>query len=190
MARGILSADIVRTYDYVQGGKLRRIVSCARTPGVHAVIVFRFGQWLLERHIMVRIFLDPLYLILNSLIQTMWGIELPRTAKIGPGLYIGHFGGITVSGKAIIGSNCNIAQNVTIGVGGSGEKRGVPTIGNDVRIAPGARLFGKIAIGNNARIGANAVIYKDIPDNAIVVLDPGFKIISYGGDPARDGHQG
>jgi len=189
VARGILSADILRTYDYVQGGKLRRIVSCARTPGVHAVIVFRFGQWLLERHIMVRIFLDPLYLILNSLIQTMWGIELPRTAKIGPGLYIGHFGGITVSGKAIIGSNCNIAQNVTIGVGGSGEKRGVPTIGNDVRIAPGARLFGKITIGNGARIGANAVIYKDIPDNAIVVLDPGFKIISYGGPSARDEHR-
>jgi serine O-acetyltransferase len=153
------------------------------------VIVFRFGQWLLDRHIMMRIFLDPLYVILNSLIQTMWGIELPRTAKIGPGLYIGHFGGITISGKAAIGSNCNISQNVTIGVGGSGEKRGVPTIGNDVRIAPGARLFGKITIGNGARIGANAVIYKDIPDNAIAVLDPGFKIISYGGPSARDEHR-
>lgn len=185
MARGILSADISRTYDYVPGGTLRRIVSCARTPGVHAVIVFRFGQWLLKRHIMVRICLDPLYLILNSLIQTMWGIELPRTAKIGPGLYIGHFGGITISGKATIGSNCNISQNVTIGIGGSGERKGVPTIGDDVRIAPGARLFGRITIGNNSRIGANAVIYKDIPDNAIVVLDPGFKIISYGSLDAR-----
>jgi serine O-acetyltransferase len=65
----------------------------------------------------------------------------------------------------------------------------VPTIGNDVRIAPGARLFGKITIGNNVRIGANAVIYKDIPDNAIVVLDPGFKIISNGGPSARDEHR-
>jgi serine O-acetyltransferase len=48
--------------------------------------------------------------------------------------------------------------------------------------APGAKIFGKIKIGNNVKIGANAVVYKDIPDNAIVVLDPGFKIISYKGN--------
>jgi hypothetical protein len=96
--------------------------------------------------------------------------------------YIGHFGGITISGDAIIGKCCNLSQNVTIGVSGQGEKRGVPIIGDNVYIAPGARLFGKISIGNNVKIGANAVIYKDIPDNAVVVLDPGFKIISYKGN--------
>ena len=65
---------------------------------------------------------------------------------------------------------------------GQGEKGGVPTIGDNVYLAPGACVFGKISIGNNVKIGANAVIYKDIPDNAIVVLDPGFKIVSYKGN--------
>jgi serine O-acetyltransferase len=186
MARSILRTDISRTYEYSQGGRLRRIASCLRSPGVHAVIVFRFGHWLIGRNMVVRIFLDPIYAILNGLIQTMWGIELPRTAAIGPGLYIGHFGGITISGRAIIGSNCNIAQNTTIGVSGSGEKRGVPIIGDNVHIAPGARIFGKISIGNNVKIGANAVVYKDIPDNTVVVLDPGFKIVSQGEGTEED----
>ncbi len=54
-------------------------------------------------------------------------------------------------------------------------------------MAPGARLVGKITIGNNVKIGANAVIHKDLPDNAIAVSDPGFKIISYAGNrPADD----
>ena len=61
-----------------------------------------------------------------------------------------------------------------------------PTIGDNVYIAPGARLFGKIVIGNNVKVGANAVIHKDLPDNAIAVLDPGFKIISYAGNRPAD----
>ncbi len=108
------------------------------------------------------------------------------TRRIGPGLYIGHFGGITVSSAAIIGRDCNLSQNITIGVSGAGSKRGAPTIGDNVYIAPGARLVGKISIGNNVKIGANAVIHKDLPDNAIAVLDPGFKIISYAGNRPAD----
>ena len=72
----------------------------------------------------------------------------------------------------------NVSQLVTIGIAGQGQKMGVPIIGDNVYIAPDAKLFGKIRIGNNLKIGANAVIYKDIPDNSIVALDPGFKIIS------------
>src|SRR5262245_24284971 len=93
------------------------------------------------------------------------GIELPRPTSLGPGLYIGHFGGITISRHAKIGMRCSISQNVTIGVSGQGEKGGAPVIGDDVYIGPGARLFGKITIGDNAKIGANAVIHRDIPPN-------------------------
>jgi serine O-acetyltransferase len=109
----------------------------------------------------------------------IWGIEIPRATSIGEGFYIGHYGGITISHKAKIGKNCSISQLVTIGVSGSGDKKGAPTIGDNVYIAPGAKIFGKITIGNNVKIGANAVVHKDIPDNAIVVLNPGFSIISY-----------
>jgi serine O-acetyltransferase len=101
-------------------------------------------------------------------------------------LYIGHFGGITVSSSAVIGRDCNLSPGNTIGVSGAGAKAGAPVIGDNVYIGPGARLFGKITVGSNVKIGANAVIHQDLPDNAIAVLDPGFKIISYAGRPARN----
>lgn len=180
--KGALRADILRTYGYLQGGKLRRILNCLRSPGVQAVIVFRFGQWLDSRASLLKPLLQPIYFALNGLVQIMWGIELPRSATIGPGLYIGHFGGITIAPGVMIGRNCNLSQHITIGLSGQDEKAGVPTIGDDVYIAPGARVFGKISVGNNVKIGANAVVYKDIPDNAIVVLDPGFRVVSYKGN--------
>src|ERR1700693_4496953 len=180
--KGALRADIMRTYAYLQGSGLRRTVTCLRSPGVQAVIVFRFGQWLGSRPFVLKLLLDPIYFVLNGLVQIMWGIELPRSATIGPGLYIGHFGGITIAPGVVIGRNCNLSQQITIGLSGQGEKGGGPTIGDNVSFAPGARVFGKISIGNNVKIGDNAVIYKDIPDNAVVVLDPGFKIVSYKGN--------
>lgn len=182
-----LRADLRRRYAMTSGSTLKRVLSCARAPGVHAVLVLRFGQWSRRRPKLLRIVFDPIYAILDFMVQALWGIEIPRGAKVGPGLYIGHYGGITVSSQAVIGRDCNLSQNITIGVSGGGTKRGAPTIGDNVYIAPGARLFGRITIGNNVKIGANAVIHKDLPDNAIAVLDPGFKIISYAGNrPAHD----
>lgn len=173
-----LREDVLRTYRYLEGRSFIKILHCLRTPGVQAVAIYRFGQWSRSLHLVFRLFLDPVYIVLNELIKVLWGIELPRSARIGPGLYIGHFGGITISPAAVIGSNCNIAQNVTIGVAGKGEKRGVPKIGDNVHIAPGARVFGKIVIGNNVKIGANAVVNADIPNDSIAVLSPGFVILS------------
>ena len=177
-----MRADILRTYEYLQGSRLRRTVNCLRSPGVQTVIVFRFGQWLYWRPSLLKRLLRPIYFFLNGLVQVMWGIELPRSAKIGPGLYIGHFGGITIAPGVVIGRNCNLSQQITVGLSGQGEKAGVPTIGDNVYLAPGVRVFGRISIGDNVKIGANAVVYKDIPDNAVVVLDPGFKIVSYKGN--------
>lgn len=172
-----LKADISRTWSYTRAGTLRRVIECIRSPGVQTMVVFRYGQWARSMPLIARIVLDPIYLVLNAYIQIVWGIELPRAATVGPGLYIGHFGGITISSRTVIGRHCNISQNITIGISGKGDKKGVPVIGDYVYIAPGARLFGKITIGNNVKIGANAVIYRSIPDNSVAVLDPGFKII-------------
>ena len=178
----MLREDILRTYKYAQGSGLRKVLVSGLAPGVHAVIVLRFGQALLLCPVYLRIFLEPIYFLASILVRVVWGIEIPRSANIGPGLYIGHFGGINISPAARIGKNCNISQQVTIGVSGKGGNRGVPEIGDNVYIAPGSRLFGKISIGNNCKIGADMVVHKNIPDNAIVVLDPGFRIISYSGN--------
>jgi serine O-acetyltransferase len=178
----MLKNDILRAWNLIPGNKITKIIRCYRRPGVQAVITFRFGQWLLKQNLFIKILLTPIYLFKNDRIKSKWGIEIFRGAEIGEGLYIEHFGGITISDLAIIGKNMNISQQVTIGISGQGEKQGCPIIGDNVYLAPGAKLFGKIKIGNNVKIGANAVIHKDIPDNAIVVLDPGFKIISYKGN--------
>jgi serine O-acetyltransferase len=185
MAFDHLRADWRRAWEHSSGGRLRRCLACAAAPGVQAVTVYRFGAWLAEQSWALRLPLEPLYRAAYLLVQVLWGIELPRRAEIGPGLFIAHFGGIVVSERAVLGANCNLSQQITIGVGGKGAKSGVPQIGDDVFIAPGARLFGRIRIGNNVAIGANAVVYKDIPDDAVVILDPGFAIVSYKGNRRR-----
>lgn len=177
-----LRDDLARACEYQEGSRARKLLLALSAPGTHAVIVYRFGHWALGQPAPLRWLWSTLYQAAYLLIRILWGIEVPRTAKIGPGFYIGHFGAIAVSGKALIGRNFNLSQSTTIGYAGHGEKAGVPVIGDDVYIAPGARVFGRITIGNNVKIGANAVVYKDIPDNAVVALDPGFRIVSVKGN--------
>lgn len=125
----------------------------------------------------------PLYLfcmIILKRYQYKFGISIYPSVEIGSGLYIGHFGGIVVNDGCVIGKNCNISHDVTIGESYRGEKQGIPKIGNNVFIGPGAKIFGGIHIGNNAAIGANCVVTHDVPDNAVVVGAPA-KIISFKG---------
>lgn len=108
------------------------------------------------------------------------GIDIPPETKIGSGLYIGHFGGIIVNEKTIIGKNCNISQGVTMGKANRGENEGYPTLGDNIYIGPGAKIVGAVTIGNNVAIGANCVVTKNIPDDSVVVGVP-RKIISQKG---------
>ncbi|MFZ0034638.1 MAG: hypothetical protein WAK60_06590 [Sedimentisphaerales bacterium] len=109
-----------------------------------------------------------------------YGISIPYRTKVGSGFCIGHFGGIVVSERAVIGKNCNISQGVTLGKANRGKNEGYPIIGDNVYIGPGAKIVGKIRVGNNVAIGANCVVTKDAPDNAVVAGVPG-EVISYNG---------
>jgi serine O-acetyltransferase len=116
--------------------------------------------------------------ILKLLIGVPIGIDISFDAVIGKGFYVGHYGGIIIGEGVMIGENCNISQGVTIGVGGRNEKRGSPKIGDRVYIAPGAKIFGEITIGDDCAIGANAVVATDVPDRAVLGGVPA-KIINY-----------
>ena len=109
-----------------------------------------------------------------------YGISIPFSTRIESGLYLPHFGGIVVNGQSIIGKNCTILQGVTIGQASRGKKRGYPIIGNNVYISAGAKVIGKVTIGNNTVLGANCVITSDVPDKAIVATTPAT-VISYEG---------
>jgi serine O-acetyltransferase len=128
----------------------------------------------------LRFFLLPLAHSIYLHYTFKYGISIPFKTQIGSGFYIGHFGCIIVHKDVKIGKNCNISQGVTIGVTNRGIKMGCPMIGDNVYIAPGAKVIGNIKIGNNVAIGANCVVTKDMPDFAVVVGVPG-KIISFNG---------
>lgn len=152
-------------------------------PGTIAGIVYRVGHWIWTykgRFSLLVTLWRPMYIIVKRLVEIITGITLQPQATIGKGLYIGHGGGIYVGGKAVLGDNCNLSHEVTIGVAGRGEKRGMPVIGNRVYIAPGAKLFGKIEIGSDVAIGANAVVTKSIPNHAVAVGIPARVISSQG----------
>ena len=106
------------------------------------------------------------------------GIKLGFTIPcncFGAGLNIHHYGCIVVNSHAKIGENCNIQQGVNIGKNYSAEN--VPTIGNNVYIGPGAKLFGKINIANGCVIGANAVVTKSCNEENMVLVGVPAKIV-------------
>lgn len=159
---------------YLGGGNpgLKSIVYACLEQGVWALTVYRFGRWVRTWYVpVVSEVLRIAAFILFKFIEIITGISLPASARIGKGFYIGHFGGIIVHSDAEIGENCSIGTGVIIGTRGVGNV-GVPTIGNNVYIGTGAKILGKIRIGDNVKIGANAVVVTDIPDNATAVGVP------------------
>lgn len=152
------------------------------TQGIWALIVYRAGSWCVRNHgrlgLLAKLLL-PALTACQKVVEMATGIEIPFTARIGRGLYIGHFGQIILSPMTVMGEFCNISQGVTIGQAGRGEKQYVPVIGNRVYIAPGAKIFGQLTIGNDVAIGANAVVTGDVEDNAVAVGIPA-RVLNYG----------
>lgn len=108
--------------------------------------------------------------------STVAGADIPLNANIGGGLLLPHPNGIVIHPAAVIGPNCLLFQQVTLGSGG--PKAGVPVLGGHVDVGAGAKLLGGITIGDHAKIGANAVVLNDVPPGATAVGVPA-RIISY-----------
>jgi len=112
----------------------------------------------------------------QKIIEIITGISIPASVSIGKSFYIAHFGGIIINSQTIIGDNCNISQGVTIGISGLGDKRGVPTIGNNVYIGANAVLAGNITIEDNVIIGASSFVNSNVHDNKVVLGVPAVVI--------------
>ncbi|MEO6540817.1 MAG: hypothetical protein ABIN74_07510 [Ferruginibacter sp.] len=115
------------------------------------------------------------FLFLNFYLRKLSTLYI-TTSVIGKGLFI-HHGFATIISAESIGDDCWVNQQVTIGFSNDTD---CPVILNNVRIAAGAKVFGKIICGNNSVIGANAVVTKDVPDNCTVIGVPA-KIIKRNG---------
>ena len=112
--------------------------------------------------------------------QASTGICLPATAKIGPGLRIPHAGTIVLHARTVIGSDCCLTHGVTIGISGSGERRGVPSLGDRVYVGANASIVGPIRIGNDVVVGANSLVNRDVPDHCTVLGVPA-SVVSHNG---------
>jgi len=100
--------------------------------------------------------------------------QIPYETKIGKGLYIAHYGRIIIHPKAVIGHNVNISTGTVIGTQFRGAKKGSPNIGNYVWIGANAIIVGNIRVGNNVLIAPGAYVNFDVPDNSIVIGNPGL----------------
>jgi serine O-acetyltransferase len=140
------------------------------------VVCYRFQHWvfyhvkipLIRQILMIIGYLIKVFVIITT------GITISHRTTIGKGLFIAHIGSIVIGHSTIIGDYCSLHQCVTFGGAGTGGNNGSPQIGDNAYIGVGAVLMGKIKIGNNVAIGANAVVTKNFPDN-----------VSIGGVPAR-----
>lgn len=128
---------------------------------------FRYSFWLR----LSRVNNFPLRLIsilYHKYLSNQYGIQIPRVAKIGHGLYIGHHMCVVLNSTTKIGNNCNLSQFVTIG----SNHGKAATIGNNVYIGPNVCIVENMVIGDNVTIGAGAIVVKDIPANSTVAGNP------------------
>ena len=141
--------------------------------GFWALLVYRFGHARFAvRNRVLRAPWTIVYVILNKLAEVGCGIVIGATATIGRRLCIEHHGCIVIHGNSVIGNDCLIRHGVTIGNSGRDDPFGAPTIGDRVDFGAGAKVLGRIRIGNDVIIGANAVVVRDVPDFAVVAGVP------------------
>ncbi len=114
--------------------------------------------------------------LLSEKAKRKTGIEIHPGATIGNGLFIDHGMGVVIGETAVIGNNVVMFHGVTLGGIGYQKGKRHPTIEDNVLIGTGAKILGDIRIGKNSKIGANAIILKDVPENVTIVGIPG-KII-------------
>jgi serine O-acetyltransferase len=132
-------------------------------PGFHALLFYHLGNWLWRHRLRL------LGRFVSHLGRMFTGIEIHPGASIGRRFFIDHGMGVVIGETAVIGDNVTLYHGVTLGgITWSAGKRH-PTLEDDVVIGAGAQVLGPITVGKGARVGANAVVLKDVPEGATMV---------------------
>lgn len=146
-------------------------------PGFRAVAAHRFGNWRMKvKPKTLRAPLSVLYRVLYRRARNVYGIELPYSAKLGRRVVFEHQGAVVIHGSAEIGDDCIIRQGVTIGNRNIETPFEAPKLGNRVNIGAGATILGDLEIGDDATIGANAVVLEDVASASLVVGVPAHPV--------------
>ncbi|MBS4773944.1 MAG: serine O-acetyltransferase [Proteobacteria bacterium] len=146
------------------------------SSGLHAIIAYRFNHYLWKKgwKLTAR--------VLSQIARFLTGVEIHPGARIGKGFFIDHGMGVVIGETSEIGNNVTLYHGVTLGGATVFTKSGKitakrhPTLENDVIVGAGAQILGPIKIGSNCKIGANAVVLKDVEANQTVVGVPAHKV--------------
>lgn len=163
--RRFLAADMRRFRDLTHPAEAasKALWTTLLSPRFAPVLLFRISQGLRKAR------LGPLAKLVSLINFVAFGVEIAAQSRIGKGLFFPHSQGIVI-GAVSIGDNATIYHNVTLGALGldiafTASKR--PSIGNDVLIASGAKILGGVQVGDGARIGANALVFRSVPAGAV-----------------------
>ena len=170
----VLRDDLQAACDHDPAARSRIEVALGY-PGVHAVWGYRFAHALWRRGGLFRL---PARLF-SQLVRAITGIEIHPGAKIGPRLFIDHGMGVVIGETAEIGADCMLYHGVTLGGTSLEAKKRHPTLGDGVVVGAGAKILGPVIVGDDARIGANAVVVPaTYRDHAAVeyTIDPAIYI--------------
>jgi serine O-acetyltransferase len=162
------STDAMRTWDLVREDFERH--GRSRThPGMHALVLHRVGQASRHgtgpKHRVGRL----LYRLGRILVLGAYNIEIPVDATIGRRLHLPHPHGLVLNDHVVIGDDCMLRHNVTLGAASDTRDREAPTLGDGVQVGPGAVVYGRLTVGDGALIGPNAVVVDDVPAGARVL---------------------
>lgn len=139
-------------------------------PGLHALLIYRLANrlWRINLRFLAR--------LISTVARWMTGIEIHPAAVIGKRLFIDHGMGVVIGATTEIGDDCTLYQGVTLGGTSLFDEKRHPSLKSGVIVGAGAKVLGPITIGNNARIGSNSVVLKDVPDSATIVGVPGHLV--------------
>ena len=142
-------------------------------PGFHILVFYRLAHFLYKNKIFF------LARLISQIGRWFTGIEIHPGATIGRRLFIDHGMGIVIGETSVIGNDCTIYHNATLGGTGKDKYKRHPDLGNNVMVGAGAKILGPIKIGNNVKVGANAVVLKDVKENSTVVGIPYMRTIKH-----------
>jgi serine O-acetyltransferase len=145
-------------------------------PGFWIGAIYRFGAWAHSLPPLARIGPWILYRVARGCVRILFNVDIwagRRGAQIGAGLCLLHPSNVIIRSGTVIGKNCLIFHEVTLG---HGPVPGSPTIGNDVDIYVGARILGGVTVGDRSMIGPNCVITADVPPQSVILPAPNLRI--------------
>lgn len=165
--------DAIMARDPAARSKLETLIC---SSGLHAIMIYRLAHWLWRKDFLLTA------RMLSQFGRFLTGIEIHPAAKIGFGFMIDHGMGVVIGETTEIGNNVTLYHDVTLGgrkmydEKGRKLKKRHPTIKDNVVIGSGAQILGPITLGKNVKIGSNAIVIHDIPDNCTVVNKPAYII--------------